>query len=137
MKATCLGNWVARTYADRLVKLEIPMGRRNGCDVQEYYGLSYHAPSFDPGKAVIKEGGKTVEQAEADGDSFGLDRYQAFYHDSSSFPTVRHTIPLIDGACGIYSVEKIMGAIGLTLDWVPGRRNRRNDIWLLRDVYAS
>ena len=129
MKGTALGNWVAGRFSDELMKLEIPMSRRNGEDVQEYYGLSYHDPKFDPGKAVIGDGaddrtigknaeGKTVEQAEADGESLGLERYQAFYRASSRVPTERHTVPLIDGACGFSSVERIINALGYELEYV-------------------
>jgi len=129
MKGKALGNWVAGRFSDELMKLEIPMGRRNGEEVQEYYGLSYHDPKFDPGKAVIGDGaddrtigknaeGKTVEQAEADGESLGLERYQAFYRASSRVPTERHTVPLIDGACGFSSVERIVNALGYELEYI-------------------
>lgn len=145
MIGTCLGTWIATTYPDRLLQLEIPMTTRNGKPVQEYYGLSYHDPTFDPGKAIIGEGcsdrtlgtkssGKTVEQAEIDGESLGLERYQAFYQASSSVPTARHIIPLIDGACGLSSVEKIMGAICLSLEYVVGKCNRKDDVFILHDT---
>lgn len=42
MQGTVLGHWIAKAYADRLVKLNIPMSRRNGEPVREYYGLSYY-----------------------------------------------------------------------------------------------
>jgi hypothetical protein len=102
--------------------------RHDGKVVSEgryFYGLSFHDPNFDPGKAVIgtdcddrtmtnngEAKGKTVEQAEKDGETIGLERYQAFYRASSKVPTERHTVPLIDGACGFSSVERIMKAIG-------------------------
>jgi hypothetical protein len=128
MKATALGNWFARRFEGQLRKMVIPMSRRNGVQVQEYYGLTYHDPNFDPGKAPITEDtcfgakkGMTVEEAENAGVSLGLDRYQAFYLASSRVPTERHTVPLIDGACGLSSVERIMEATGLklenTYDW--------------------
>ena len=129
MKGKSLGNWVAGRFSDELMKLEIPMGRRNGEEIQEYYGLSYHDPDFDPGKAIVGEGcsdrtlgkeagGKTVKQAENDGESLGLERYQAFYRASSSVPTERHTVPLIDGACGFSSVERIVNALGYGLTYI-------------------
>ena len=62
--------------------------------------------------------GKTVEQAEADGESLGLERYQAFYRASSRVPTERHTVPLIDGACGFGSVERIVNALGYELEYI-------------------
>lgn len=132
MEGTALGSWIAKRFKDELLKLKIPMNRRNGEDVQEYYGLSFHDPNFDPGKAIIgkdctdrtfsgKSEGKTVEQAEKDGDTAGLERYQAFYAASPRVPTERHIIPLIDGACGKSSVEKIINAIGYQLVYVNVR----------------
>jgi len=53
MKGTCFGDWVAHKFKDELLKLEIPWGTRNGEKVQEYYGLTFHDPNYDPGKAVI------------------------------------------------------------------------------------
>jgi hypothetical protein len=131
MKYTTLGNYIAAAYRDRLNKLTIPMNRRNGVDVQEYYGLTYHDPDFNPGKFVLPSG-KTVEQAEKDGESLGLDRYQVFYHESSKVPTENHRIPSIDGACGMSSVERILDAIGLSLQYVTG--GRKNDVYVLHDA---
>jgi hypothetical protein len=113
-------------------------------DGRYFYGLTFHDPKFDPGKAVIGKDatdrtlgkgadGKTVEQAEADGESLGLERYQAFYSASSKVPTARHTVPLINGACGQSSVEKIMRAIGLTLEYVPTKK-RSDSIYILHDA---
>lgn len=132
MQGTCLGNWIANRFPDRLMGLDTPMHTRNGREIQEYYGLTYHDPNFDPGKAIVGQGctdrtlggkaeGKTIEQAEADGESFGLERYQAFYSASSRIPTERHTVPLIDGACGISSVQRIGEAIGLEFQYIPTR----------------
>jgi hypothetical protein len=107
------------------------MDRDNGAgerinDGHYLYGLIFHDPNYDPGKAVIgrdcidrtlSDGaeGETVEQAEAEGKSIGLERYQAIYHASSKVPTDRHTIPSIDGACGVESVRNIARAIGLEI----------------------
>lgn len=112
-------------------------------DGRYFYGLTYHDPTYDPGKAVIgkdcndrtfsgKSKGKTVEQAEADGDTVGLERYQAFYSASSKHPTKRHNVPLIDGACGFSSVEKILKAIGYGLEYVKGGKN--DAVYILRRV---
>ncbi|RPI52623.1 MAG: hypothetical protein EHM49_05270 [Deltaproteobacteria bacterium] len=90
MEGTALGNWIARAFKNELLKLKIPMHRRNGQDVQEYYGLSFHDPN---------------------------------YGASSKVPTERHTVPLIDGACGKSSVENILNAIGLELVYLKGTRN--------------
>lgn len=98
-------------------------------DGHYFYGLTFHDPNYDPGKAVIgkdctdrtltkKDGqseGKTVEQAEKENVSFGLERLQAVYRASCKHATKRHTIPSIDGACGFDTVLKILNAIGLTL----------------------
>lgn len=121
---------------------------RGGTTISEgryLYGLRFVDPTYDPGKAVIgkdcsdrclskeSQQGKTVEQAEKDGVSFGLERLQAAYSATSPFPTETHTVPCIDGACGIDSVRKIMEKIGLSLEWVKGRRNRKNDLYILHD----
>lgn len=101
------------------------------------YGLTFHDPNYDPGKAVIGKDcsdrtltkddvgseGKTVADAEKSGNSFGLERLQAAYKASSKFATKRHTIPSIDGACGISSVMKIANAIGISLNQVTDRKN--------------
>lgn len=128
------------------------MERDNGAgqridDGRYFYGLRFHDPNYDPGKAQIGQDcadrtlggadGMTVEQAEAAGKSIGLERYQAFYAASSHVPTERHTVPSIDGACGFSTVEKIARAIGLELKYVPGRRNRRDDIYILHDARAE
>jgi hypothetical protein len=94
-------------------------------DGRSFYGLTYHDPNYNPGKAVIgkdchdrtlgKSEGETVEQAEAAGKSVGLERYQAFYRASSPVPSKRHIVPLIDGACGFNSVLSIFNAIGLSV----------------------
>lgn len=111
-------------------------------DGRYFYGLTFHDPNFDPGKAVIGcetsdrtfggAEGETVEQAEAAGKSLGLERYQAFYSASSKVPTPRHTVPGIDGACGFSSVERIMAAIGLKLEWIK-QRSRKTDLYQLID----
>lgn len=111
-------------------------------DGRYFYGLTFHDPDFDPGKAVIGRDasdrtfggaeGETVEQAEAAGKSLGLERYQAFYSASSKVPTSRHTVPSIDGACGFSSVERIMAAIGLKLEWIK-QRSRKTDLYRLID----
>lgn len=115
-------------------------------DGRYFYGLTFHDPNYDPGKAVIgrdcsdrtlttedgKSNGKTVEQAEADGVSFGLERIQAAYTASSKHATERHTVPSIDGACGKSSVEKIANAIGLTLKYVP-TKSKNQTIYEVED----
>lgn len=115
MQGTCLGDYIADAFRHELLKLDIPMNRRNGEDIQEYYGLSFHDPSFDPGKAEIN--GETIDEREKQGKSFGLERYREFYSASSNVPTERHTEPLIDGGCSFSSVERIINAIGYKLKY--------------------
>jgi hypothetical protein len=112
-------------------------------DGRYFYGLTYHDPNYDPGKAVVSTDcddrtlggapGLTVDEAEKQGKSLGLERYQAFYRASSKVPTERHTVPSIDGACGTSAVERIMKAIGLTLEYVP-TRSKKSDVYILRDA---
>ena len=113
---------------------------RDGKTVQDgrsFCGLTFHDPNYDPSKAVIGKDcsdrtltngdvgslGKTVEEAEKAGNSFGLERYQAIYKASSKFATKRHTEPSIDGACGFSEVQKVLRAIGLDLKSVCDRKN--------------
>lgn len=126
MEGTVLGNWIAATFPDDLRKL-----------TTEFYGLTFHDPNFDPGKAVVKgetvfdgpADGKTVEQLEKEGKSFGLDRYQAFYSASSKLPTERHTVPLLDGGCGFSCMTKVGKAIGMTFERIPTRRRSDNSFY--------
>jgi len=105
MKGTALGNWVTKKFETKLLKL-----------TKEFYGLSFHDPNYNPGKAMID--GQTIEDREKKSKSCGLERYQAFYHESSKIPTKNHIIPLIDGACGVSEVEKILNAMGYQLEYV-------------------
>jgi hypothetical protein len=127
----------------------VPYDGERVIDGHYFYGLTYHDPNFDPGKAIVGkdcldrtmgEGeGKTVEEAEKAGESLGLECYQAFNSASSKYPTERHTVPLIDGACGFEAVKMIMRAIGLTLEYVfppKGKRpkeKRRDNTYILHD----
>ncbi len=121
MEGTALGNWMETAFKDELVKLDIPMNTRNGEEVQEYYGLSFHNPNFDPGKAIVD--GETVEERERSGKSVGLERYQAFHFAGSKVPTDVHTIPMLDGACGKSCMEKVLNAIGYKLEHIDSGRN--------------
>ena len=93
MQGTCLGDWIERKFKDELLQLK-----------ETFYGLTFHNPNWQPPLKIVEK--------EKEGKSFGLERYQDFYKQSSDLPTKKHTIPLIDGACGINSVEKILNAIG-------------------------
>ena len=145
MQGVCLGNYIARNYAPRLLqKIKKP-----------FYGLTFHDPTFDPGKAIVGEGctdrtlsgnskGRTVEEREAAGDSMGLERYQAFYNASSATPTKTHTVPRLDGACSKECMQRVGEAIGLTFQYVPptGRQSRiatylMLDHWPLRGKRAG
>jgi hypothetical protein len=97
-----------------------------------FYGLTFHDPDYDPGKAVVEAdtfGGKglTVAEAEAQGKSLGLDRYQAFYSAAAPLPDDKRRIPLIDGACGWSSVQSIAEAIGLRLERINVKGRDRDD----------
>lgn len=111
-------------------------------DGHYFYGLTFHDPNWDPGKAVVNrapvfgtdaDAGKTVEELEKEGKSLGLERYQAFYSGSSKHPTDRHTIPSIDGGCGFSSVEKILRALGYQLQWVKTRSTKR-DVYICKPI---
>lgn len=191
MKGTVLGRWIARRFADRLLKLKeadmpehshwersenprrmcwdadcvvkaVAEGRerpklgpddttcpecgkptdidyhdgRTVNDGRYFYGLTFHDPNFDPGKAIPQQPpvfggeadkGKTVEQLENEGKSLGLERCQQFYRASSKVPTERHAVPLIDGAVGIQEVMGLGNAIGLTFQSI--RAGKNDDIW--------
>ena len=99
MTGTSLGQWVEGKFKEELLKLK-----------EEFYGLTYHNPNWKPSD-------KTLKQEEEDG-FIGLARYQDFYKQSSKLPTEKHTIPQIDGACGVSSVERILNALGYSYECV-------------------
>jgi len=113
------------------------------------YGLTFHDPNYDPSKAVIGKDcsdrtltkgdvdseGKTVAEAEKAGNSFGLERLQAVYKASSKFATKRHTIPSIDGACGMSSVMQIANAIGIGLKSVSD--TKKLDVYVITKFKPS
>jgi len=99
MKGTSLGVYIAYAFTEKLNTLK-----------EEFYGLTYHNPNYKTSSEIVEK--------EKRGESFGLDRYQDFYRQSSKTPTPLHTIPQIDGACGFSSVERIMEAIGLDLKFI-------------------
>lgn len=117
MKGTSFGNWLAAAFAENLRKLTEP-----------FYGLTFHDPTFDPGKADVE--GETVEQREKEGKSIGLERYQAFYGASAKLPSERHHVPLIDGACGFSQVQKIAKAIGFAVRYVDDP-DKNTQLWLM------
>jgi hypothetical protein len=151
MQGTCLGNFIASHYADRLLTLtpdQMPEqshydyeSKTRVEDGRSFYGLCFIDPNYDPGKAVVShapvfgkdsDAGKTVAELEKDGKSLGLERYQAFYAATSKTPTDRHTVPEIDGACGMSSVQKIAEAIGLTFEYVAVR-SKKLDLYRMHD----
>jgi hypothetical protein len=93
MTGTSLAQWVETNFKNDLLKLK-----------EEFYGLSFHDPNWQPSKEIIER--------EKKGLSLGLERYQDFYKQSSKLPTDKHTIPQINGSCGVSSVERILNAIG-------------------------
>jgi hypothetical protein len=160
MKGSSLGYWIANTYADRLMKLkpeDMPeQGHWEPYDDPRRFCpnidcepgpktarmIDYIEDYFPPGTEKCPRCGtetKPVANVKLviDGHYF----YGLTYHDpndpgeaeSSKYPTERHTVPLIDG--GFSSVERIMKAIGLTLEYVPppGRQKRRDSVYILHD----
>ena len=127
MQGTIFGNWVANNFKEELNELKIPMNKRNDKNIQEYYGLSFHDPNYDPNNEIIN--GETVKEREKAGKSIGLERYQSFYKKSSNIPTERHTIPSINGACGFSSVEKIIKGLGYKLKYIDS--SAKQTIYLL------
>jgi len=106
MTGTVVGNWIAQTFPKKLhAKIK-----------KEFYGLSFHDPNYDPGKAVIE--GQTVAEREKEGKCVGLERYQSFYAASGKLPTKTHTVPLLDGACGLECIVRVAEAIGLRFQLV-------------------
>ncbi len=106
MEGTCLGEYIANAFKDRLLKLRLK---------EKLYGLTFHNPNWKPSEKVL--------QREKEGKTIGLERYQEFYSASNFKPTKKHNIPLIDGACGKSSVERIMNAIKLNLKYIHGTKN--------------
>jgi len=51
MKGTALGAWVEMRFKDELLKLK-----------EEFYGLTFHDPNFDPGLKEIE--GETIRERE-------------------------------------------------------------------------
>lgn len=135
MKGTSLGHWIAGEFRNELISEEFKAKCESGAYNYDknglgFYGLSYHDPCYDPGKAEID--GKTVEEREKAGDSLGLERYQSFYKASTKVPDDNHFIPMIDGACGFSTVERILKALGYELEYITGGRKSKNDIYKLR-----
>ena len=93
MQGTCLGNWIEREFEDELLQLK-----------DSHCGLTFHNPNWQPPKEIIKR--------EEDGEFCDLERYQDFYKQSSDLPTEKHTIPVINGAYGVNSVERILESVG-------------------------
>jgi hypothetical protein len=142
MRGTVVGNFVTWAFAPELRLLKpSDMPQQHHYDYQtkqrvdderSFYGLRFIDPDYNPGKAVIGEDcsdrtladdstGLTVEQAEEKGVSFGLERLQAAYKATAPHATERHTIPSIDGACGMSSVERIFNGLGLGLRQIVNR----------------
>lgn len=102
MQGTCLGNWIAREFAERLCRTI----------QKEMYGLRFVDPAFDPGQALVPGTSQTVAQQEQAGESFGLERLRAAYAATSPLPTPQHSMPLLDGGCGKESMIAVLQALG-------------------------
>ena len=104
MKGTVLGDWIEVEFKDKLLKFD-----------KTFYGLTYVNPDWKPSK-------ETLEQEKKDG-FIGLARYQDFHSRTSDLPTKKHTIPMIDGACGESSVTRIIEHLGYeynSISWKDG-----------------
>lgn len=141
MTGTVLGQFIADEFSEELRSMgtrELVRGSR-----ASFYGLSFHDPSFNPGRVVLETAdellggtpGETIEEREAAGASIGLERYQAFHRASSPVPTERHTVALIDGACGLASVERIITALGYSLSRIHS--DSRVEIYALCPFYEG
>ena len=96
MKGTALGNWIARKFQNELLEFK-----------EEFYGLKFYDPNWQPSTECLEK-----EKKDELTKLTGLARYQDFYKQSSKLPTDKHTIPQINGSCGVSSVERILNAIG-------------------------
>ncbi len=105
-------------------------------DGHYFYGLVFVDPKYDPMNATLKRAdntftkkedvGKTFRELKAEGKIVDLELIRAWYSATSKTPTIRHTVPSIDGACGMSSVQKIASAIGLTFEYIPVRSKNLN-----------
>lgn len=137
MRGTVLGKFIATEFNDKLLTIPMQRTTRHGDKETGFYGLTFHDPTYDPGKAIIEKpcelmggnAGDTVEQREKAGESIGLERYQAFYKASSPIPTEKHKVALIDGACGEDAVRKIITAMGYDLERISDKKSE--DIYIL------
>lgn len=98
--------------------------------VNEYYGLTFYDPHYNPGKELINE--ETIDSREKRGKTIGLEKVQAFYSASSPLPTEKHKIPLIDGRCGFDSVERIINDI-LKLSLLYAGEDKDNQFYILME----
>jgi hypothetical protein len=112
MRGTVLGLWIATRFRSRLNQLK-----------DEFYGLGFYDPNFDPGKAIVPGTKQTVEEREKAGKSLGLERHQAFHGASSKTPTKRHIVPQLDGACGWDCMVRVLKAVGGSIQKVGGDGN--------------
>ncbi len=73
MEGSCFGDWIA-SHKHRLRRLR-----------DSYYGLTWHDPNYNPNQAIVD--GQIIAEAEKGGAFVDLDRYQAFFKESSPLPT--------------------------------------------------
>ena len=99
MKGTCFGSWIEKEFKKDLLKFK-----------QDFYGLTYHDPNWQPSNECLEE-----EKKDELTKLTGLARLRDFHKASSKLPTEKHTIPQIDGACGFSSVEKILNHLGFKI----------------------
>lgn len=110
-------------------------------DGRYFYGLRFYDPHFDVLNAKLERAdeiftkaedvGKTFRELQKEGKIVDLDVLRSWYKQTSPHATERHTVPTIDGACGVSSVMNILNAIGLTLDKVHD--SKKLDIYIIRE----
>lgn len=154
----CWEKWKVEFYADRPIEnmpklpddcFTCPVCQgstrpsREGKTVSDghyFSGLVFVDPKYNPLKATLtrcddtftkpEDVGKTFGQLQKEGKIVDLEVIRTWYKNTSHHPTARHTVPSIDGACGMNSVMKIGNAIGLTFEYVPVR-SKKLDVYIM------
>ncbi len=151
MCGTVIGNWLAHTFSEKLRALkqsDMPKQSHYNHDKKEtvndgryFYGLCFVDPNYDVLNAKLEHSDGTFTTKEDEGKTFrelkdagkivDLDILRTAYKETSKHATKRHTIPHIDGACGVSSVLQILNAIGLSLNKVCDKKNL--DVYVIEE----
>lgn len=105
------------------------------------YGLRFYDPNYNVLNAKLEkcdgtftkpeDEGKTLGELQKAGKIVDLDIIRGWYKQTAPHSSARHTVPTIDGACGISSVMEILNATGLTLEKVHD--SSKLDIYVIRE----